>query len=39
MDSIFKRTKNIKLLFLLDGYDGVKHFEGDKTKSELIVLN
>ena len=33
MDSIFKKNKNSKLLFLLDGYDGVKHFEGDDTKN------
>lgn len=33
MDSIFKKTRNSKLLFLLDGYDGVKHFEGDDSKS------
>jgi hypothetical protein len=39
MAGIFKKGKNFKFMFLLDGYDEVKHYEGDPSLDQAVILN
>lgn len=39
MTAIWKKEKNYKLMFLLDGYDEVKHFEGDQSLAQSVILS
>jgi hypothetical protein len=39
MAGIFKKGKNLKFMFLLDGYDEVKHYEGDQSLAQAVSLN